>query len=771
MKKLLFIICLLLAINVSSKEIMPFLKSYCYDCHDEDIQKGGVRLDNMSKDLSDISTLKKWVLIHDMVKTGEMPPKKKKKQPSVSQKKSFLSALAPVLLKADLDRKEVVLRRLNRQEIQNTVNDLFYINLDLKHLLPEDSITAGFDNVGSGMSISTELMESYMDFADNVVEHAIVTFKKPKIINKTFNYKDIPRVQKNSKRIRTVKDGVVLYHTGDYSSTTLYEFRANFRGKYRIKIKYGSYNNKENRALKLRVFAGNFSIKSQWGLQGYFDVPVDRGEIVIEPYLRRNETLRIVPYNTGVAWLKDAMKETRAGIWIGDVHVEGPLLESWPVKSTASVFKGVDMKSGTRLDAQMIIKNFLPRAFRRPVNEQEVQAYLSLFDTVLEKSKSFTEGIKVVLKAALCSADFIFLVEKGQGRLTDYELANRLSYFLWSSLPDKELTDLAAKGQLQNPQTLKNQTERMLSDPKAKRFVENFTGQWLKLRSVDETVPDKKLYPEYDEFLRDSLVRETELFFSEILKKDLSLVNFIDSDFLILNDRMAEHYGIPGIKGSDFRKVKVSTGSPRGGVLTQASIMKVTANGTDTSPILRGVWILENIMGAHVPPPPPAVPAVEPDIRGTVTIREQLDAHKSNKSCFGCHSKIDPVGFAFENFDPVGTFRDYYRTIGGKGKHAKTDSQGRKVRYRIGPDVDSSGVLKEGSKFSNIKEFKQILLKQKDVVALCLTDKLMTYATGRVPGFSDRAMIQDVALKTKQKNYGLKTLIHNIVQSEIFKNH
>lgn len=768
---LVIILSLFVPLSSNAAEVMTFLKSYCYDCHDEDVQKGGIRLDNLSKDLANPSSLEKWVLIHDLVKKGEMPPKKKKKQPSHEARKSFLKVMSPVLEKADLKRKEVVLRRLNREEIQNTVNDLFHINLDLKHLLPEDSITAGFDNVGEGMSISTELMQSYMEFADKVVEHAIVTSKKPEIINKTFNFKDIERVKKNKRRIRTVKDGVVLYHTGDFSSTTLYEFRAKFRGKYRIKIKFGSFSNKDKKRMKLRVYAGNFSLKSQWGLQGYFDVPFDKGEIVIEPYLRDKDSLRVVAYNTGYAWLKDAQIETRPGVWIGDIHVEGPFLDSWPVKSTASVFNGADLKKGSREDAQRIISNFLPRAFRREVSEDEIKTYLNLFDIVFKKSKSFNEGVKVVLKAALCSADFIFMVERGQGKLSDYELASRMSYFLWSSMPDKELMDLAKSGKLGTSEALRSQTERMLSAPKSQRLIKNFTGQWLKLRSIDETVPDKKLYPEYDEYLRNSLVQETELFFEEILKNNLSLVNFIDSEFLFLNDRMAEHYGIPGVEGSGFRKVKVPVDSPRGGVLTQASILKVTANGTDTSPILRGVWMLENIMGVHVPPPPPAVPAVEPDIRGTVTIREQLNAHKKNKSCYGCHSKIDPVGFAFESFDPVGTHRDYYRTIGGKGKHVKKDNEGRKVYYSVGPNVDASDTMLSGAKFSSIQEFKDILLKEKSNVAHCLTEKLTTYATGRVPGFSDRPAVAAILKQTKAKNYGLKTLIHSIIQSEIFKNH
>ena len=765
------LILLLNTVTLTAGEISSFLGKYCYDCHDEEMQKGGLRLDNLSRDLNDPAAMKSWVKIHDMVKKGEMPPAKKKKQPSSNDRMAFVKALAPRLDQADRQKKEVVLRRLNRDELQNTVNDLFHIQLNLKHLLPEDSITEGFDNIGEGMSVSTELMQSYLEFADRVVEQAIVSDRKPRMINQTYNFKDIKRVQKNTNRIRVTEDGIVLYHENDLSSSTLYEFRATFRGKYRIKINFGAYRNTEGKNLKLRVYAGNLSVPGQMQNYGFFDVPEGKTHTVIEPYLRSGDTLRVVAYNTGLGYLKNAQTETRAGVWVGDIHAEGPMIESWPVKRKSEIFNGVDPNKGTEQDAKKIISDFLPKAFRRQVSDQEINGYLSLFKDIHAKSKSFEEGIKVVLKAVICSADFLFMVEEGKGELSDYELASRLSYFIWSSCPDKALYELASQGKLKDPQILKSQTERMLNDPKSQRFIANFTGQWLKLRQVDDTVPDKKLFPEYDEYLRYSLVRETELFFKEILSKNLSITNFIDSDFLILNDRMARHYGISGVNGSEFRKVKVPANSPRGGLLTQASIMKVTANGTDTSPILRGVWLLENIMGVHVPPPPPAVPAVEPDIRGTVTIREQLDAHKKNSSCFGCHSKIDPVGFAFENLDPVGTWRDYYRTIGGKGKHVKEDNEGRKVGYRVGPDVDASGKLVNGKAFQNVKDFKKILLNNPEGVIHCLTEKMMTYALGRVVGFSDRPEMHRITKDLTSQNYGFKTLIHQIIQSRVFKSH
>jgi hypothetical protein len=318
---------------------------------------------------------------------------------------------------------------------------------------------------------------------------------------------------------------------------------------------------------------------------------------------------------------------------------------------------------------------------------------------------------------------------------------------------------------------LRAQVERLLSDPKASDFTENFTGQWLDLRDISFTEPDRTLYPEFDELLKVSMVKETHRFFEEILAKDRSLLEFVDSDWLILNERLAKHYGIDGVTGQEFRVVQRPPNSVRGGVLTQASILKVTANGSNTSPVVRGVWLLENIMGEHIPPPPAGVPAIEPDIRGATTIREQLDKHRNIQSCAVCHRKIDPPGFALESFDVMGAQRDWYRTV-GEGervdKYIEKNANVR-VRYRKGRDVDSSGTAATGQDFSDIRDFKQLLLQDKDQIARGLTRKLLTYGLGRSLGFSDRQAVQQIVAQLKIQNYRFRSLIHEITQSEAFR--
>jgi hypothetical protein len=333
---------------------------------------------------------------------------------------------------------------------------------------------------------------------------------------------------------------------------------------------------------------------------------------------------------------------------------------------------------------------------------------------------------------------------------------------------------LARAGTLSQPGTLRAQTERMLRSPKARRFTENFTGQWLELRQINFTTPDKKLYPEHDELLQFSMVKETELFFDELLRRDLSVQNFIHSDFSMLNRRLAGHYGIPGVDSLEFRRVSLPPSAHRGGVLTHASVLKVTANGTTTSPVLRGKWILDRIMGMPPDPPPKAIAAVEPDIRGTKTIREQLDAHRNTEECASCHRKLDPPGFALENYDVIGGWREKYRIVPDRGVKAefvtlKTD-QGRDIRVALGPKVDASFTTAEGQPFKDVDEFKTILLRDKDRMARCLAAKLLVYATGAGIQFADRAVIDDIVTRTRAKDHGLRSIVHEVVQSRPFLN-
>lgn len=331
-------------------------------------------------------------------------------------------------------------------------------------------------------------------------------------------------------------------------------------------------------------------------------------------------------------------------------------------------------------------------------------------------------------------------------------------------MPDEELFQLAAEKRLHDPDVLGEQVERLLRDPKAEAFNTNFTGQWLSLRAIDATLPDGTLYPEYDDILKTSMLKETLLFFDEVLKNDLSLTNFVSSDFSFLNARLARHYGIPGIEGMEMRKVTLPSDSHRGGLLTMGSVLKVTANGTTTSPIIRGSWVLERILGTPPSKPPLDVEAIEPDIRGATTIREQLAKHRTVESCASCHRKIDPPGFALESFDVIGGWREHYRATG-----EPREVNGRRVRFWNGPPVDPGDVLPDGRPFRNIDEYKQLILEDKDQLARNLTEKLLTYGTGAAPSHADSPEIEIIVSRLRDKNYGFKSLIHEIVQSPLFQ--
>jgi len=422
-------------------------------------------------------------------------------------------------------------------------------------------------------------------------------------------------------------------------------------------------------------------------------------------------------------------------------------------------------------DAQRLMRAFLPRAYREPVVESDVQRFLALVENRRAAGLSFAESMLAGYTAVLASPGFVFLDEK-PGRLNDTALATRLALFLWNSPPDDALRACAARGELSKPDVLRAETERMLADPKARRFEEAFLDYWIDLRKMEDSTPSTTLYNDYylDDALTEAALLETQLFFDEMLQRDLPARTVVDSDFTFLNERLAIHYGIPGVKGVAMRRVTLPPDSPRGGIMTQASILKITANGTTTSPVLRGKWIMERILGFDVPPPPP-VAAVEPDIRGAVTIRQQLAKHRADPSCATCHSKIDPPGFALESFDVMGAWRDRYRGVDSdKPAEKGIGKNGQHFAFHFGLPVDATGELPDGRPFTDIRDFKRLLRDEDAVLARNLTRQLLVFATGAPIRFGDRAEIDSILEQARAKRYGLRTLIHGIVQSPLFLN-
>jgi hypothetical protein len=387
----------------------------------------------------------------------------------------------------------------------------------------------------------------------------------------------------------------------------------------------------------------------------------------------------------------------------------------------------------------------------------------------------FTEALLGTYAGVLCSPAFVTLEER-PGPLNDHALASRLAYFLGNSEPDATLRALADQGKLKDPKVLAAQAERLLADPRAARFVEAFLDYWLDLRKAADTSPDETLYNDYylDDYLVESSVEETRSFFAEMIRGNLPARNLVTSDFVMVNDCLATLYSLPGVQGARIRRVSLPADSVRGGLLTQASVLKVTANGTNTSPVMRGAWITERILGQPVPPPPPSVPAVEPDIRGATTIRDQLAKHRTLPTCNSCHAKIDPPGYALESFDVFGGWRDRYRAIGYSEKDGKAEvgfgKNGQPFYFHAAQPVDPSGVLPDGRKFADIRAMKRLLAADERMLARNLARQLTTYATGAPVGFGDRPKIEALLDRAQPGGYGVKSLIKSLVASELFRN-
>jgi mono/diheme cytochrome c family protein len=770
--------------------VRPFLDQNCASCHGGAKPKGRFRVAELGPDFVGKANRQKWQTVLRRIRTGEMPPKEKPRPPE-DQVQGVTGWIAGQVQAAEVAMKKAqgrtVLRRLNRVEYENTLRDLLGVSVEVRDILPPDSSAHGFDNVGEALHVSSFLMEKYLEAAEKALSIAIANGPQPPLIKKRYSLKDQHQVKTTTENVfRKIGDTVVLFSSSPWQAVILYQFYPPDRGNYRFRISAYGYQS-SGKPVTYQVMAGTMGMAGKDHLVGYFDAPGNKAAVVeLVDSLEPRSTIRIHPYGLAHATVVHkigADKYEGPGLAVEWVDVEGPLHDTWPPESHRRIFGDLpqapvrDRNNPQRVevvsknpeaDAKRILLKFAGRAFRRTVTEDEIKPFLNLVRSKLAQKYSFEKAVRVGLLAVMVSPNFLFLREN-PGELDDFALASRLSYFLWSTMPDAELLALAEKGKLSQAKVLKDQVERMLQHHRAAAFTENFVSQWLGLRDIDATMPSHILYPEYDEMLKYSMLKETHLFFDEVLKNNLSLTNFVASDFTMLNGRLAKHYGISGIPGVDgwkFSKVKLPPDSHRGGVLTMASVLKVTANGTYTSPVLRGAWVLDRILGTPPPPPPEGVSAIEPDIRGATTIREQLAKHRKLPTCASCHVKIDPPGFALESYDVIGGWRDFYRST-GNGKPVMVD--GKRMAYLEGRKVDPADVLPSGKKFKNIDELKQLLLQNKDQIARALTERLVIYATGAAPKASDEAEIKALVAAVRARHYGLRTLVHEIVQSKLFR--
>ena len=778
-----------------------FLENHCYECHDDQSEKGGLDLYSLSTELGDPATMQKWVRIFDRVKNGEMPPEDEP-QPNASERSAFTQILSQPLTAAHADAKGTVLRRLNRREYENTLNDLFGTNLKLAKTLPEDGRAHGFDTVGEALGLSRVQLQRYLEAADSVLDASIVkTVGKPESELISASYAT-GRDAENflGKQWLKLPDGaVVFFQDINYPSGLLREANTKEAGYYRVRITGYAYQS-EN-AITFAVNGDTYARGAEKPTFGYFSFePGQAQTIEFKTWIESRYMIQIKPwgiYDANYEIKNKGIKNYRGpGLAILNVELEGPLVEEFPSRGHKMLFDGIERREREpgnpndrtrswyvpKFDIELpedsepatvalpVLERVAAKAFRRPVIADKLSAYVDLFQSELALGASFEEALRTAVSAILCSPDFIFLKES-PGWLDAYALASRLSYFLTRTAPDEKLLALAADGSLRSdPAVLPAQMDRLMSGPLFERFIVDFTDAWLNLREINFTSPDKTLFPEFDAYLQWSMLEESRSFFRELIRNNHPIVHVVKSDFAMLNDRLARHYELDelGDLGPELRKITLPADSVRGGILSQAAVHKVSANGTNTSPVVRGIWVMERILGETPAPPPPGVPGVEPDIRGASTLREILDKHRDSESCQSCHIVIDPPGFALESFNPVGTWRERFRSL-GEGERIEKVVNGRKVRYKLGPEVDSTGRTPDGQSFANFNQFRDILATRPERLARAMTEKLLTFSTGREMGFSDRPEIDRIVKESAKTNYALRDLMHLIIASEIFR--
>lgn len=707
--------------------VRPFFAQHCALCHNAKQNTAGLNIEQPADDV--------WPRILEKLRTGQMPPKglPRPSAASITQVSAWIEARMEAIERNHKpDPGRVTARRLNRFEYNNTIHDLLAVDFRPADDFPADDSGYGFDNIGDVLSLSPVLMEKYLAAAETVGKLAIPTGPPARAT------------------LEKLKSGSPEHHERDLVVRRRFPADADY--ELRISIT-GRRPSKKPQTVKVALSIDGTLLR------------------ILEREVPRDEA-RIF--------------ETRIGIRAGDRTLKAALLSAVPDESDPEVpndrkpfVEWVEVRgpfdAGATVPesyrrifvcghrpgehrpecARKILTVLTRRAWRQPVDEAELAKLLGFVQMARNEGESFEQGIQLALKAVLVSPRFLFRIERDPNpgdpsaahRVGDFELASRLSYFLWSSMPDDELLESAADARLHHPEVLEAQVRCMMRDPKARRFVTNFAGQWLELRNLDSVRPDPDKFPEFDSDLRDSMRQETTLFFEYVMHEDRSILDFIDGGYTFLNERLAGLYGIDGIEGDQFRRVGLAH-SERGGVLTQASVLTVSSYPTRTSPVLRGKWLLENVLGAPPPPPPPDAGTLDEDqVNLNGTVREQFEKHRSKPACFSCHSRMDPLGFGLENYDAIGRWRTH------EGKFP----------------VDASGALPDGRSFNGSGELKTILKADRNEFARCLTEKMLTYALGRGLESYDRPAVAAICRKLSESDYRFSSLVLGIVNSLPFQ--
>ncbi len=824
---LFFLVCTKRATGAKIPEALDeLIRKTCLDCHRGESAEGGLDLDSLAFTLDDQELRDRWILIHDRIVAGEMPP-----DPtglSEPDRQTLLSALNDLIAKADRDDVMVngrgPLRRLTREEYEQNLRDVLKLPLlDIRDMLPEDRVVLRFNKTATALDMSRVQLAAYLDAAEAALKQAIAdgpgppqvtkyravgtrlftpknTFGGPKAM---FFAKDNKAV--SAKELEILKDDSTLELALFRSAHWPYfgyprGFVAKLPGRYRVRFSARAVLQAEGYVLQpaMEPVPMTFRARKPSGPDVSGDVRATGGIMDIQPKPAVYETtVRLLPTETfeySLLGLPVPLARNvnggpptyryppfpeggQRGVAFQWLEIEGPLPpETWPPLPHRVLFDDIGSEvasENTTEDAPRLLRRFVNLAAREPVPTEALFRFEQLILRRLKQGSPFSEAMLAGYKAFLCSSHFLYLREPSDpatGNLDQYGIASRLSHFLTNTRPDPALMELAATGKLRDAVTLRRETDRLIKSPGFDQFVKTFTGYWLDLRNIRRDEPDIRLHPEYrfDDYLIESMEHETRTFFTAMIRDNLTASVLVDADFVYANDRLSRHYGLKPLSGSKMQKVILPDGSPYGGLLTQAAIMKVTANGTSTSPVVRGAWIMERLIGQPPPPPPKSIPAVEPDIRGAKTIRELLALHTKSESCAGCHARFDPVGLALENFDILGGWRTRYRGIEQGESVTGIDPAGHDFAYTLAESVDASGQLLDGRRFRDIHKLKTLLASNPRQLARNLLHQFTLYATGTPVRFSDRAEIESMLDACESEGYRVRDLVHSLVQSRVF---
>jgi hypothetical protein len=733
------------------EQVRPFLAKFCTSCHGGDAPKAELALDRFADLASASKDRAVWDKVLENLRSETMPPDDQP-QPVAAQRKAVIGWIETQFPQLDCngpkDPGRVTIRRLNRTEYDNTVRDLLGCDFHPADDFPADDVGYGFDHIGDVLSMPPILLEKYLAAAEHLAEKAIYVHRPDKAPWQRF-------------------PATAAGHNGGGQRGSFWGLAS--EGEVFTDVEFPSPGEYILRGRAFGDQAGNEPARMAFRLDGKQVYRADVTAVESEPAVYERK-LRVGPGKRrfALAFVNDYYrpqdpdpKQRDRNLAIEYLEVQGPLdytPPELPESHRNIIFCAPEAKDkqDAHRCAMKILKRFASHAFRRAAAPDEVERLAKFVDRAIDEGESFERGIQLAIEAVLVSPHFLFRVElEPQGAapqsthpINEFELATRLSYFLWSSMPDDELFRYAFDGTLRKGDHLALQVRRMLKHPKSRALVDNFAMQWLQVRRLKRATPDTKRFPAFDDDLRQAMLQETELCFAHVMKEDRSLLEFLDADYTFLNERLARHYGIAGVTGNEFRLVKL-TDPDRGGVLTQASVLTVTSNPTRTSPVKRGKWVLEQLLGTPPPPPPPGAGELRDDEQVALTgsLRQRMEQHRANPACAQCHARMDPLGFGLENFDAIGAWRDR------DGNFA----------------IDASGTLPDGSSFKRPSELKAILKVRKDDFARCFTEKMLTYALGRGLEYNDKCLVDEVAAALADDGYKFSTLIQRIVAGDPFQ--